>query len=60
MHIAAYKLTVEVTLPGVKLLRDTLAKKSVDFKAIVTARRCRTMLQMENHAPLLTELLQTN
>ena len=28
MHIAAYKLTVEVTLPGVKKLRDTLAKKS--------------------------------
>src|SRR6186713_1305373 len=30
MHIAAYKLTVEVTLPGVKKLRDTLAKKSSD------------------------------
>ncbi|MBP9175878.1 MAG: class II fumarate hydratase, partial [Flavobacteriales bacterium] len=43
MHIAAYKLTVEVTLPGVKLLRDTLAKKSVDFKDIVKTGRTHYM-----------------
>ena len=27
MHIAAYKQTVEVTLPGVKKLRDTLGEE---------------------------------
>jgi fumarate hydratase class II len=43
MHIAAYKLTVEVTLPGVKKLRDTLAKKSADFKDIVKTGRTHFM-----------------
>ena len=43
MHIAAYKLTVEVTLPGVKKLRDTLAKKTVDFKDIVKTGRTHFM-----------------
>jgi fumarate hydratase class II len=28
MHIAAYKMTVETTIPGIKKLRDTLAKKA--------------------------------
>ncbi len=43
MHIAAYKLTVEVTLPGVKNLRDTLVKKSNDFKDIVKTGRTHFM-----------------
>jgi fumarate hydratase class II len=43
MHIAAYKLTVEVTIPGVKKLRDTLAKKSEDFKDIVKTGRTHFM-----------------
>ncbi len=43
MHIAAYKLTVEVTLPGVKKLRETLAKKTVDFKDIVKTGRTHFM-----------------
>lgn len=43
MHIAAYKLTMEVTIPGVKKLRDTLAKKSEDFKDIVKTGRTHFM-----------------
>jgi fumarate hydratase class II len=43
MHIAAYKLTVEVTIPGVKKLRDTLAKKSEAFKDIVKTGRTHFM-----------------
>ena len=31
MHIAAYKMLVDVTIPGIKKLRDTLAQKSKDF-----------------------------
>jgi fumarate hydratase class II len=43
MHIAAYKLTTEVTIPGVKKLRDTLAKKSEAFKDIVKTGRTHFM-----------------
>src|SRR5690606_15200492 len=43
MHIAAYKITVEVTLPGVKKLRDTLAKKADQFKDIVKTGRTHFM-----------------
>ncbi|MBX2979884.1 MAG: class II fumarate hydratase [Flavobacteriales bacterium] len=43
MHIAAYKLTVEVTIPGVKKLRDTLAAKSEAFKDIVKTGRTHFM-----------------
>ena len=43
MHIAAYKLTVEVTLPGVKSLRDTLAKKAESFKDVVKTGRTHFM-----------------
>ena len=43
MHIAAYKLTAEITLPGVKKLRDTLAKKSKAFEAIVKTGRTHFM-----------------
>src|SRR5215208_4833498 len=31
MHIAAYKMLVEVTLPGIEKLRNTLAEKSRQF-----------------------------
>ena len=31
MHIAAYKMIVEVTIPGVEVLRDTLKKKAEEF-----------------------------
>jgi fumarate hydratase class II len=43
MHIAAYKLTVEVTIPGVKKLRDTLAKKAVAFQDVVKTGRTHFM-----------------
>ena len=35
MHIAAYKMIVEITIPGIIKLRDTLAKKSEDFMSVV-------------------------
>jgi fumarate hydratase class II len=31
MHIAAYKILIEVTLPGIQKLRDTLAAKSKEY-----------------------------
>ncbi len=43
MHIAAYKQVVEVTLPGMKKLRDTLAKKSAEYKNIVKTGRTHFM-----------------
>lgn len=43
MHIAAYKQVMEVTLPGMKKLRDTLAKKSETFRSIVKTGRTHFM-----------------
>ncbi|MCF8379547.1 MAG: class II fumarate hydratase [Bacteroidales bacterium] len=43
MHIAAYKLIVEVTIPGIEKLRDTLAAKSEEFKGIVKTGRTHLM-----------------
>jgi len=43
MHIAAYKKVVEVTLPGVKQLRDTLKAKSDAFKNVVKIGRTHLM-----------------
>src|SRR3954462_3909354 len=43
MHIAAYKILVETTIPGIKLLRDTLAKKSQEFMSIVKIGRTHLM-----------------
>jgi fumarate hydratase class II len=43
MHIAAYKVAVEVTIPGMKKLRDTLAKKSEEFKDVVKTGRTHFM-----------------
>ena len=43
MHIAAYKKLVEKTFPAVKRLRDSLAKKSEDFKDIIKVGRTHLM-----------------
>ncbi|MEG1022336.1 MAG: class II fumarate hydratase, partial [Myroides sp.] len=43
MHIAAYKAVVEVTIPGVEKLRDTLAKKSAEFMNVVKIGRTHLM-----------------
>ena len=43
MHIAAYKKVVEVTLPGVKTLRDALDKKAEAFKSVVKIGRTHLM-----------------
>ncbi len=43
MHIAAYKQVVEITLPGLTLLRDTLNKKAKDFETIVKTGRTHFM-----------------
>jgi len=43
MHIAAYKKIVEVTIPGIEKLRDTLAKKSKDFSGVVKIGRTHLM-----------------
>ena len=43
MHIAAYKKVVEVTLPGVQKLRDTLAAKAAEFKDVVKIGRTHLM-----------------
>ena len=43
MHIAAYKKLIEVTIPGVKQLHNTLYKKSKDFKDIVKIGRTHLM-----------------
>ena len=43
MHIAAYKKVVEVTLPGVQQLRNTLAAKAAEFKDVVKIGRTHLM-----------------
>jgi fumarate hydratase class II len=43
MHIAAYKKVVEVTIPGVEQLRNTLNKKSQEFKDVVKIGRTHLM-----------------
>ena len=43
MHIAVYKKVVEVTIPGIKKLRDTLKKKSEEFKDVVKIGRTHFM-----------------
>lgn len=43
MNIAAYKMVVEVTIPGVELLRNTLKKKAEEFKDIVKIGRTHLM-----------------
>jgi len=43
MHIAAYKQAVEITIPGLEKLRDTLVAKSEQFKTIVKVGRTHFM-----------------
>jgi fumarate hydratase class II len=43
MHIAAYNMVVETTLPGMEKLRDTLAKKAKEYAAIVKTGRTHFM-----------------
>lgn len=43
MHIAAYKMLLEKTIPGIKKLRDTLDAKSKAFKQIVKIGRTHFM-----------------
>ena len=43
MHIAAYKMVIECTIPGVEKLRDTLKEKSEAFKDVVKIGRTHLM-----------------
>jgi fumarate hydratase, class II len=43
MHIAAYKMLVETTIPGIEKLRDTLAAKSKEFMNVVKIGRTHFM-----------------
>ena len=43
MHIAAYKMIADVTIPGVENLRNTLKAKSVEFKDVVKIGRTHLM-----------------
>ena len=43
MHMAAYMLTVEVTLSGMQKLRDTLHRKSQEFMSVVKTGRTHFM-----------------
>jgi fumarate hydratase class II len=43
MHIAAYKIIIEKTIPGVTALRDTLDKKALKFKDVVKIGRTHLM-----------------
>ncbi|HSG67860.1 MAG TPA: class II fumarate hydratase, partial [Bacteroidales bacterium] len=43
MHIAAYKMIVETTIPGVEALRNTLVNKAEAFKNIVKTGRTHLM-----------------
>ncbi len=43
MHIAAYKTVLEITIPGVEKLRDTLQAKSTAFKEVVKIGRTHLM-----------------
>jgi len=43
MHIAAYKILIDVTIPGIEKLRDTLRVKSEDFMDIIKIGRTHLM-----------------
>src|SRR5215208_5605824 len=43
MHIAAYKILVETTIPGIEKLRDTLAEKSKAYMNVVKIGRTHFM-----------------
>ncbi|GAB3228203.1 class II fumarate hydratase [Algoriphagus aestuariicola] len=43
MHVAAYQMVAETTIPGVQKLRDTLAAKAEAFKSVVKIGRTHFM-----------------
>jgi fumarate hydratase class II len=43
MHIAAYKIILEKTIPGVTALKETIEKKAIDFKDVVKIGRTHLM-----------------
>ena len=43
MHIAAYKILVETTIPGIEQLRNTLDEKSKEFMKVVKIGRTHFM-----------------
>src|SRR5882762_4794621 len=43
MHIAAYKILIDVTIPGIEKLRDTLQTKVEAFKSVVKIGRTHLM-----------------
>jgi len=43
MHIAGYKVLIEITFPGIEKLRDTLNRKAVEYKDIVKTGRTHLM-----------------
>ena len=43
MHIAAYKILMETTIPGIEKLRDTLHAKAVTYKDVVKIGRTHLM-----------------
>ncbi len=43
MHIAAYKMLLETTLPGIQILRDTLNQKAIAFRSVVKIGRTHFM-----------------
>ncbi len=43
MHIAAYKMLIETTIPGIEKLRNTLDKKAKEFKDVVKIGRTHWM-----------------
>lgn len=43
MHIAAYKMLIDITIPGIEKLRDTLHAKAEAFKAVVKIGRTHLM-----------------
>ena len=43
MHIAAYKVIIEKTIPGVTALRETLEEKALKFKEVVKIGRTHLM-----------------
>ena len=43
MHIAAYKILMETTIPGIEKLRDTLLQKAITYKDVVKIGRTHLM-----------------
>ena len=43
MHIACYKMLIDVTIPGVEKLRDTLQAKSEEFSTVIKIGRTHLM-----------------